>query len=61
MPADFHTNEGIIRVSTGSETPATAQQQPLFRGRVRDDDGQEQEGKCETTDVSRGAGDQARA
>ena len=60
MPATFHTNEGMIRVSIGSETPATAQQQPVFRGWVRDD-GQEQEGKCETTDVSRGAGDQARA
>ena len=53
-------HKGMIRVSIGSETPATAQQQPVFRGRVRDD-GQEQEGKCETTDVSRGAGDQARA
>ena len=45
MPADFHTNEGMIRVSKGSETPATAQQQPVSRGRVRDD-GQRQEGKA---------------
>ena len=60
MPADFHTNEGMIRVSTGSETPAAAQQQPVSRGSVRDD-GQRQEGKSETTDVSRGAEEQARA
>ena len=52
MPADFHTNEGMIRVSTGSETPATAQQEPVSRGRVRDH-GKKQEGKAGAVEQAR--------